>query len=123
MQSAYVTRIQGYPAEWLYDPRFICGVVLFVVGMSINIHSDYILLNLRKPGETGYKIPHGGLFEYVSGANFFGECLEWAGFALASWSLPALAFAVFTFSNIAPRGYKHHLCVLRSLFLFLCLCF
>jgi hypothetical protein len=25
--------------------------------MGINIHSDDILINLRKPGETGYKIP------------------------------------------------------------------
>ncbi len=78
--------------------------------MAINLHSDYTLLGLRKPGEQGYKIPRGGMFEYVSGANYLGECLEWAGFALAGWSLPALAFAVFTFSNIAPRGYKHHLC-------------
>ncbi len=48
-------------------------------------------------GEKGYKIPRGGMFEYISGANFFGEILEWAGFALAAWSLPAFAFALFTF--------------------------
>ncbi len=51
----------------------------------------------------------GGLFEYVSAANYFGECLEWIGFAVASWSLPALAFSLFTWSNIGPRGYHHHL--------------
>ena len=27
------------------------------------------------------------MFEYVSGANFFGEILEWTGFAVACWSL------------------------------------
>ena len=27
--------------------------------MAINIHSDSILRNLRKPGETTYKIPRG----------------------------------------------------------------
>ena len=32
---------------------------MFVAGMIINIHSDHILRNLRKPGETGYKIPRG----------------------------------------------------------------
>lgn len=42
----------------------------------------------------------GGMFEYVSGANFFGEIVEWAGFAIAAWSLPAAAFALFTFFNI-----------------------
>ena len=33
--------------------------MLFYVGMAINIHSDYILRNLRKPGEVIYKIPTG----------------------------------------------------------------
>ena len=55
-----------------------------------------------------YKIPRGGMFEYVSGANFFGECLEWTGFALASWSMSGLAFAVFTWANIGPRALQHH---------------
>lgn len=31
----------------------------------------------------------GGAFDFVSGANFFGEILEWAGYAVAAWSLPA----------------------------------
>jgi len=48
------------------------------------------------------------MFEYVSGANFFGEILEWTGFAIASWSLVAAAFAFFTFANTGPRGYEHH---------------
>lgn len=50
-----------------------------------------------------YKIPRGGLFEYVSAANYFGEMVEWTGFAIASWSLPAAAFAFYTFANLAPR--------------------
>ena len=35
-----------------------------------------------------------------------GEILEWTGFAIACWSLPALAFAIYTFSNLAPRAHK-----------------
>lgn len=89
-----------YPRDWLWDPRFVVGMTLALVGMGVNLHSDHILRNLRKPGETGYKIPRGGAFELVSGANFFGEILEWTGFAVAQWSWPGLAFAVFTFSNI-----------------------
>ena len=54
------------------------------------------------------KILVGGAFEYVSGANFLGEIVEWWGFALASWSLPAVAFALFTTCNIGPRAYTHH---------------
>jgi 3-oxo-5-alpha-steroid 4-dehydrogenase 1 len=49
------------------------------------------------------------MFEFVSGANFLGEILEWAGFALAAGGqLPALAFAVFTALNIGPRALQHH---------------
>ena len=39
--------------------RISGGVFLFLFGMTANIHCDYILRNLRKPGETGYKIPQG----------------------------------------------------------------
>jgi len=49
----------------LWNPAFYFGVALFLAGFSANLHSDAILRNLRKPGETGYKIPRGGLFEYV----------------------------------------------------------
>ena len=55
------------------------------------------------------------MFEYVSAANYFGECLEWLGFAIASWSLPALAFSLFTFANIGPRAYHHHLYTINLL--------
>jgi 3-oxo-5-alpha-steroid 4-dehydrogenase len=44
----------------------------------------------------------------VSGANYFGEIVEWCGYALAAQSLPATAFAVFTFANTAPRAWRHH---------------
>lgn len=35
------------------------GLLLFYIGMAINIHSDFILRNLRKPKEVIYKIPTG----------------------------------------------------------------
>ena len=69
--------------SWLSSPNFIVGVGLFLAGMFGNIQSDAILRNLRKPGESGYKIPRGGVFEYVSAANYFCETIEWTGFALA----------------------------------------
>lgn len=50
----------------------------------------------------------GGAFELVSAANYMGEILEWTGYAVASRSLPAVAFAVFTFANLGPRGAAHH---------------
>jgi len=92
----------------LWNPAFYVGVTMFLAGFGANLHSDAILRNLRKPGETGYKIPRGGLFEYVSGANFCAEIFEWFGFAIAAGTPTALCFAVFTFCNIAPRAHSHH---------------
>ncbi len=40
--------------------------------------------------------------------NHFGEIVEWAGFAIIAWSLPALTFAIWTFSNLVPRALNHH---------------
>uniref|UniRef100_A0A665WAC5 3-oxo-5alpha-steroid 4-dehydrogenase (NADP(+)) n=1 Tax=Echeneis naucrates TaxID=173247 RepID=A0A665WAC5_ECHNA len=108
LQGHYLLHCSPLDDEWSADYRCRTGLVVFYVGMAINIHSDYILRNLRKPGEEAYKIPTGGLFEYVSGANYLGEIIEWFGFALATWSLPALAFALFTLSFIGPRAYYHH---------------
>lgn len=63
----------------------------------------------------------GGMFTYVSGANFLGEIIEWSGFALACWSLPGLAFLCFTVFNIGPRAIHHHKYVNQTLLISVCL--
>ena len=93
----------------LYQWNFLLGTILFFTGLYINIDSDNRLISLRSGSKKGYQIPRGGMFEYVSAANYFGECVEFLGFFLASFSLPALAFTVVTLSNIGPRAYHHHL--------------
>jgi len=98
----------GYPNAWLYDPRFLAGMGLFITGFAINRWSDHILRSLRLPGETGYRIPYGGLFQWVSCPNYLGEIIEWCGWALATWSLPGLSFALWTIANLVPRARSHH---------------
>ncbi|XP_058476075.1 3-oxo-5-alpha-steroid 4-dehydrogenase 1 [Solea solea] len=108
MQIRYLSHFAEYPASWVTHPCFIVGSVLWSVGWLVNVHSDHILRNLRKPGETGYKIPTGGMFEFVSGANFLGEITEWAGFALAGHSIHSLSFAIFTAVVLTSRAVSHH---------------
>jgi protein-S-isoprenylcysteine O-methyltransferase Ste14 len=98
----------GYPQTWLADPRFITGFGLFIAGYATNRWADRALLRLRTSGETGYKIPYGGLFDWVSCPNYLGEIIEWVGWAIATWSLPGLSFAVWTIANLAPRARAHH---------------
>mgnify|MGYP001264186239 CR=1 FL=1 len=84
------------------------GVGLFVLGVVINHHSDAVLLRLRAPGQTGYKIPYGGLFRFVSAPNYFGEIIQWIGFAVAAATPSAALFAAFTVCNLLPRAQSHH---------------
>ena len=101
----------GYAASLVdrpFDAPFGGGVVLFVMGLLLNVLSDHLLRRLRTPGESGYKVPFGGGFAYVSAPNYLGEIVEWLGFALAAGTLAAWAFALFTFANLAPRALANH---------------
>lgn len=100
----YVSPAGRYPESWLLSPQFIAGTILFFTGMAINIHSDKIIRRLRKPGDRGHYIPRGGMFRYVSSANYFGEVVEWTGFALLTWSWAGAVFAWWTLANLTPRA-------------------
>lgn len=93
-----------YGTHWLWSPQFIIGAVVFFTGMAINLHSDHIIRNLRKPGDTKHYIPRKGLYKYVTSANYFGEFTEWVGYAILTWSPAGLLFAAWTFANLAPRA-------------------
>ena len=102
----YVSPENMYEISWLTTPQFIIGTLIFFVGMIINIHSDYIIRHLRQPGDTRHYLPKKGMFKYVTSANYFGEFVEWLGFAILTWSLSGAVFAVWTFANLAPRAAK-----------------
>lgn len=98
----------GYELSWLWDPRFVLGALIFVIGYRVNRRADAMLAALRQPGETGYKIPRGWLYEKVSCPNYLGEFLIWTGWAIATWSLGGLAFLLWTLANLVPRALTNH---------------
>lgn len=106
--ARWVSHFGEYQVSWLGDPRFVVGALVFVGGMAINHRADTVLIGLRGAGGSGYRLPRGGMFEYVSSPNYLGEIVEWFGFALATWSLAGLAFAVFTAANVGPRAFSNH---------------
>jgi 3-oxo-5-alpha-steroid 4-dehydrogenase 1 len=108
VNAGWIAHVGSYDLSWLRDPRFVLGAVVFFAGFAANHRADMRLLSLRKPGEGGYKIPRGGLHELVSSPNYFGEIVEWCGWAIATWSLAGLAFALYTFANLAPRALQNH---------------
>lgn len=103
-----VSQAAHLDTTWLASPLFYIGIVLFCFGMWLNLNSDNILRNLRGPGETGYKIPHGGGFRFVTSPNYLGEIIEWTGYAIAACTFGAASFAFFTAANIGPRAFQHH---------------
>ncbi len=103
-----------YTMNWLFEPRFSIGLALFITGMTVNIYSDLILIDLRKSNSESYKIPESGLFHFVSCPNYLGEIVEWSGWAIATWSIPGLLFALWTFANLAPRARSNHAWYLKE---------
>jgi len=115
LQARWIyTYSSPYPNIWLLSPIFIVGIGIFIYGFIVNLHSDYIIRNLRKPGEIDYKIPNGGMFRYVSCPSYLGEITEWVGWAILTWSIPGLIFAVWTFANLAPRARSNHLWYMKN---------
>ncbi len=108
VNARFISEFGEYSSEWLGDPRVLGGLAIFAAGFALNVHSDNILLGLRKLGRTEYSIPHGGAFRYVSCPNYLGELLEWCGWAVATWWLGGLAFLTYTAANLVPRALSHH---------------
>lgn len=109
----YLSPSDMYNSAWLLTPQFIIGTMLFFGGMIVNLHSDYIIRHLRKRGDTAHYLPKGAMFNYVTSANYFGEIVEWIGFAVLTWSWSGAVFAWWTFANLVPRAnaiYKKYGC-------------
>ena len=103
-----VFHILSYNSLWLFSWQFIAGCVIFILGFVINKTADEKLRKLRHESPAEYVIPCGWLFNLISNPHYFGEIIEWGGWALMTWSLPGLAFFIFTFANLFPRGFSSH---------------
>lgn len=69
--------------------HLIC-IVIFVWSCYTQLNANFILRRLRQneDGEfvrTGYKIPRGALFEYISGALQFTEILMYVTVSIILW--------------------------------------
>lgn len=103
-----IFHLYSYTLSWLLTWQFISGILIFLTGFIINKTADRKLRSLRKNNPEEYVIPQGWLFNYISSPHYFGEIIEWAGWALMTLSLAGLAFSVFTFANLFPRAVASH---------------
>jgi 3-oxo-5-alpha-steroid 4-dehydrogenase 1 len=98
----------GYPRHWLSQPALLIGVLIFGLGFAINRWADKQLRQLQISSNFAYVIPNAGLYRWISCPNYLGEIIEWIGWAIATWSLPGLIFALWTMANLMPRARTHH---------------
>lgn len=103
-----VFHLYHYEVSWFHSWQFIIGAFVFITGFVINKIADDKLRRLKTESGGKYVIPRGWLFEYISSPHFFGEIVEWGGWAIMTWSVPGLAFFVFTFANLFPRAIASH---------------
>jgi protein-S-isoprenylcysteine O-methyltransferase Ste14 len=100
--------LQTYNDSWLYSWKFILGTSIFLSGFYINKTADEMLGKMKSESHAKYIKPEGWLFNHISSPHYFGEIIEWAGWAMLTWSLPGLAFFVFTSANLIPRAVSSH---------------
>ncbi len=77
-----------------FAPAWIAGLALWIAGSATNIGHHLLLARLRRPGETGYVLPRGGLFAYVACPHYLGEIIGWFGLALVFHHAGAVVIAI-----------------------------
>ncbi len=103
----FITDTLMVPFKNLEMAQMILGIALILIGFIIHTYHDNILIHLKsKEGE--YRIPHGGLFQYVSCPNYLGEIIEWTGMLLFSGSITFFLYYIYTFINVTWRPFHHH---------------
>jgi 3-oxo-5-alpha-steroid 4-dehydrogenase 1 len=101
----YFSPMDYYPISWFWSPQFIIGTIFFFSGMIINMHADRLIRFLRKDkNDNNYYIPQGWPFKISNSANYFGELLEWLGFAILLWAVSGWIFLLWSLANMIPRA-------------------
>jgi len=108
LQCIWIFMLGEYSDSWIASPFFLTGLFLFILGMMINIKSDNILIRLRSDQGSGYHVPKGFLYKYISCPNYFGELVEWLGWALLTMSPAGFVFFLWTAANLVPRAKSNH---------------
>lgn len=103
-----VFSLGNYENDWILSWQFLTGILVFALGFYINKTADLKFKKLRIGNPGAYVVPKDWLFKYISSPHYLGEIIEWGGWALATWSLPGLAFFSFTIANLFPRAILSH---------------
>ncbi len=80
------------------------GGLIFLFSQALNLYHHLLLRNLRKAGESGYVVPQGGLFAYVTCPHYFFEILAWIGYAIMARHLNIWGIVFIIAAYLAGRA-------------------
>ncbi|KAL3523702.1 hypothetical protein ACH5RR_016536 [Cinchona calisaya] len=100
----YIQHMTLEAPEPLVDLKFL-GLLIFLLGISGNFYHHYLLANLRKENEKGYKIPTGGLFNLVVCPHYLFEILGFLGISFISQTLFSYVCGIGVALYLIGRSY------------------
>ena len=107
-QGTWIFVLVDYSNEWILSFYFVIGIIIFFIGMAVNVIADEIMISLKKKNNGQYSIPNGFLYSKVSCPNYLGEFIEWFGWALMTMNLAGFVFFFWTLANLLPRAISNH---------------
>ncbi|XP_078413516.1 3-oxo-5-alpha-steroid 4-dehydrogenase 2-like isoform X2 [Cetorhinus maximus] len=86
----------------------LAGCLFCALNGYLQGHSMIYCTHYDDNWTTDFRFISGGLFEYVTAANYFGEIVEWFGYAIATSTLPAFTFATYSAYYLGIQAWNHH---------------
>lgn len=81
------------------------GVFLFSIGTSGNFYHHFLLSKLRQKNDTGYKIPKGGLFNYVTCPHYLFEIISFIGLGCISQTVYGVNLSLGILCYLSGRSF------------------
>jgi very-long-chain enoyl-CoA reductase len=107
--AAFVAYFVNHP-RYTAAPQSVwvpCFVAAVMCQLS-NLYCHVLLSGLRKPGDKGYSIPRGFLFNYITCANYSAEIWGWTLFTLGTRTAAAAVFTAAGAYQMAIWAQQKH---------------
>ncbi|CAI5515925.1 unnamed protein product [Closterium sp. Naga37s-1] len=107
--AAFVSFFVNHP---MYTPvsetQIAIGFGIAIVNQLSNLYCHIILRNLRSGSSSGYQIPSGFLFNFITCANYTTEITAWLGFNVATQSVAGYLFMLAGAMQMAEWALAKH---------------
>ena len=92
-----------------------CGQSAFLCRYVYELAFGLYHPSFAQTGDTRHYLPQKGMYRYVTSANYLGEIIEWAGWAILTCSLSGLVFFWWTVANLVPVPMQSGIATVKNL--------